>query len=149
MSFPPGPFEGRGYYHWKLPMPRALVSSPTARQPVQAICVQVLMDAAERLAAEKPQELNHARVFAIIGFPDVFSSEVCIFFDPQYLASFCARDRADERWTRKLGEGLVSRLGLSLPTGFEERGFDTLSRDDTFEPPYVEEGETWLIGEPE
>lgn len=147
LSFPAAPFEGHGYYHWKLPMPRALVSSPMARRPVQATCAQVLIDAAARLANEKPRGLEHARVFAIIGFPDLFHSEVCVFFDLDDLAAFCARDSDDDRWTLKPSDSLVRRLGLSLPRGFEEQGFDTFNRDNTFDPPFIEEGETWLIGE--
>lgn len=128
-------------------MPRALVSSPTARRPVQATCSQVLIDAAARLANEKPPGLTHARVFAIIAYPDLFNSEVCVFFDPDYLASFCVRDSHDERWTPKSNDSLAGRLGLSLPSGFEEQGFDTFSRDDTFDPPRIDDGEVWLVGE--
>lgn len=91
--------------------------------------------------------MEHARIFAIIGFPDMFSSEVCIFFDPNYLAAFCARHRDDERWTRKSSDSLVGRLGLRLPPGFEEQGFDTFTCDATFNPPYIALGETWLVGE--
>jgi Protein of unknown function (DUF3916) len=128
-------------------MARALVSPPAVRAPVQAACIQVLINAAERLASKKPPGLEHARVFAIVGFPDLFRSEICIFFDPDYQASFHARDSADERWTLKPNDSLIRRFSLSLPSDFEERGFDTFYRDDTFDPPHIEEGETWLIGE--
>lgn len=114
---------------------------------MQATCTQVLIDAAERLTNKKPRGLEHARVFAIIGFPNLFNSEVCVFFDPDYFASFQARDSNDERWTPKPSDSLIRRLGLRLPSGFEEQGFNAFTRDDTFDPPYIEEGETWLIGE--
>ena len=147
LNFPKAPWEGRGYYNWKLPMPRALVSPPAARVPVQAACIHVLISAAERLASQKLPGLEHARVFAIVSLPDLFSSEICIFFDPDYQASFHTRDSADERWTLKPNDSPIRRFSLSLPSDFEEWGFDTFYRDDTFDPPYIEEGETWLIGE--
>ncbi|KQW80889.1 hypothetical protein ASC65_13030 [Brevundimonas sp. Root1279] len=53
----------------------------------------------------------------------------------------------DPRWTPKSGDSLVGRLGLNLPSGFQAQGFDTVYRDDMFDPTYGEEGETWLIGE--
>lgn len=146
-SFPVGPYEGRGYYHWKLPTSHYLVSAPTARLPVQATCAQILLDTAKRLAQEKPQGLKHTRVYAIIDFPNMFQSEVCVFFDPDCIAELTACNSDDYRWTRKSGGSLVDRLGLSLPVGFEELGFDTYSRDDSVDPPFIEEGEIWLIGE--
>jgi hypothetical protein len=77
----------------------------------------------------------------------MFSSEICVFFDPNYFASFCDRDTEEQRWSAISNTSRVDQLGLAIPQGFTARGFDTIYRDGTFDPPYVEAGETWLIGE--
>jgi hypothetical protein len=40
-------------------------------------------------------------------------------------------------------------VGLTVPSGFAVRSFNTVYRDDTSEPPYVQTGETRLISEGE
>ncbi len=108
---------------------------------------QALIDGAKRLAGLKPPGLSQTHVVVTVGFPDMFHSSICVFFDADALASFSDRDYEDEHWTAKPGASLVGGLGLTLPQGFIERGFDTYYRDDTLDPPWVEENETWLIGE--
>ena len=147
LVFPAGPYEGCGYFHWKIPVPRKLVSGPSARRPIQATCAQILIDGAKRLADIRPFGLGHVRVAAILGLPDMFSSEICVFVDPNYFVSFCDRDAEEQRWTAASDSHGLDQLGLTIPAGFTVRGFNTIDRDDTFDPPYVEIGETWLIGE--
>ena len=124
-----------------------LVSPPWARRPVQSACAQVLIDATKRLAQLKPRELRHARVVTVLGFPDMFPSEICIFFDPAYFASFCKRDTPEECWTAKPTSELTRQLPLTIPAGLAVLGFDTVYRDATIDPPHVETGQIWLIGE--
>ncbi len=145
LAFPDAPWEGRGYWNWKLPVHATLVRGESARRPVQAACAQVLIDTARRLAGEKPRALAQARVVAVLPWPDLFGGEVCVFFDPGYFAGFCERDGDYQRWTPRTDAGLVERLGLTVPADFTVRGFDTLDRDD--EPPFETLGEIWLIGE--
>lgn len=145
LTFPAAPWEGRGYWNWKLPVHAALVQGEHARPPVQTVCAQVLIDTARRLADQKPCDLAQARVVAALPWPDLFGGEICVFFDPEYFAAFRARDDDYQRWTPRTDAGLVERLGLTVPAGFAVRGFDTLHRDD--EPPFETVGETWLIGE--
>lgn len=77
----------------------------------------------------------------------MFASEVCVFFEPAYFDAFTRRDDPDDRWTpRPLGDSLVRRLGLTLPDAFIEQGFDSFSRDTTFNPPWIETNEVWMIG---
>ena len=142
------PAGQRDYWNWKIPMPRALVSAPGARLPVQKVCAQALVDAAWRLSQASSPEMAHARVVAIVSFPDMFASEVCAFLSEDYFNGFCERDDDDQRWApMPASNGLAARLGLRLPAGFQERGYWETCRDETADPPWITEGEVWLIGE--
>lgn len=140
------PYEGRGYFHWKLALPYALVSGPTARPALQSRAAQVLIDAARTLADRRPPGLAGARVAAIINLPDMFGSEVCVFFDEAYFRAFAPRDDEEQTWT-PVEASLARRWDLRLPPGFGERGFATELRDFDFGPPHVVRGEVWMIGE--
>ena len=149
LEFPPSAYPGSNYFHWKIPIGQGLVSGPTARSDFQAICAQVLIDASYCLAKRKPKGLEHTRVVTILGCPDLFDSEICVFFDPKYFASFTDRNFDDYRWSARSDAELVTRWSLDVPAEFAVRGFDTYERDDTFDPPSVTTGQTWLIGEVE
>ena len=140
------PYEGRGYFHWKIPVSYALVSGRSARLAIQTRCAQVLIDAAVALAARKPKDLRHTRVVAIINLPDLFASEVCVFFEEAYFEGFAPRDSEDQAWT-PMDDSLARRWGLQLPKGFGETGYRTVTRDTDYGSDRVEEGEVWMIGE--
>ncbi len=145
LVFPAAPWEGRGYHNWKIPVRSDIVRGPGARRPVQAACAQLLIDTAARLAAEKPTHLGETRVVAILGWPDLFASEICVFFDPAAYDAFRQRDDEWRRWTPRADQALVRHLALRVPAGFAVEGFDTLYRDD--DPPLEVTGQAWLIGE--
>lgn len=131
----------------KIPAESWLVSPPIVTAEVQRRCAQAVLYAAANLARVKPPEAATARTAAIVDYPNMFGSEVCVFFDPGYWEMFAARDEDDYRW-KPLPESysLAQRLGLTVPEGFVERGYHTWWRDDD-EPPQVFENETWIYHE--
>ncbi len=147
--FPTGPIrEDKGYDHYKIPVESWLVAPPIATDAVYARCANAILAAAVNLAKAKPERFQLARVAAIIGHPDMFGSEVCVFFDPQYWRTFAARDSEDDRWRALPAEcSLSARLGIAVPSGFIEQGYATWWRDDTFDPPYEVSNETWIYAE--
>jgi len=142
----PAEHAGLRHFKWKIPVLDRLVRPPTTTAAVQAECAQCLIDAAAHVAAAKPADLAQARVVAIIGMPDMFGSEVCVFFDEAYFQSFTDRTGGYQRWTLlPQGRSLVEEIGLRLPNGFVVQGFAEAIRDE--ETGETREGEVWLIGE--
>jgi len=140
------PYEGRGYFHWKLPVLSSIVEGPSAREAVQARVAQILIDAARNLVAKRPAGSSGAKVVAIVSLPDMFGSEVCVFFDPSYLANFMRRETGEEIWSPAI-ESLADRWKLSLGKGFKEVGFNYLRRDEDDDPVRIEAGQIWMVGE--
>jgi hypothetical protein len=137
---------GRRFMNWKIPVPDRLVRPPTTTAAIQAECAQCLIDAAAHVAAAKPADLAHARAVAIISLPDMFASELCVFFDAAYFRSFTERTADWQRWTPlPKGRSLAEEMGLSLPDDFVVRGFAEAIHDE--ETGETREGEVWLIGE--
>jgi len=91
--------EGPGYWNWKLPLLRHPIEGASARQAVQIGVAQLLVDTAHRLIARRPADLGDAKVVVVISLPDMFASEICVFFDEAYRASFVDRQGEEETWT--------------------------------------------------
>ncbi len=140
------PYEGRGYWHWKLPLLRHPLEGEGAREAVQAIVGQLLVDTAHRLVARRPSNLGFVKVVAIFDLPNMFGSEICMFFDEAYRAGFVDRQSDEETWTPARGS-LAARWGLRAGKGFDEIGFDYVRRDFDSEPPWLQTGQVWMIGE--
>ena len=66
-----------------------------------------------------------ARVTALITYPDMFSSELCIFFDSDYFDSFFDRQDEYQSLTPLNKElSLINKLYLKLPQAFQAIGFE-------------------------
>jgi Protein of unknown function (DUF3916) len=149
----PEPLANRGYISEKIAVHRSLVRAG-ASDRTKARCAQALINAAAELTRIKPSRAANSRVAAVISMPDMFSSEVCVFFDEAYFDVFTSRSNfAGENpvqsvWTPVPPHlSLARRLSLTVPVGFSELGFQTHDEDRTFSPPWIEDGEVWMIGE--
>ncbi len=142
----PVEFADMDSMNWKIGVGSDLVRPPTTTPELQAQCAQCLIDAAAHMARAKPPEFADARVVAIIPLPDMFGSEVRVFFDEGYFEYFTDRDTDDQRWTPlPENRSVIAEMGLRLPDGFAVIGFAETIDDEDEEG--IREGEVWLIGE--
>jgi hypothetical protein len=74
----------------------------------------------------------------------MFGSELCVFFDHDYLLSFF--DRNDE-WERLETRSSPVPFGLALPTGFEATGYNFMSSEDGSGEPFDYCAQWWSIRE--
>ncbi len=133
--------EGGDYLNWKIPVLDRLVDPPTARREWQVEAVAGLLLAAGHYMAAKPaSEQGRSWVAVLITLPNLWFSELAIFFDPMSYEPFTLADEA-------LGHrSLCGELGIALPPGLVEVGrqLSWASDDETGEAV----GECWTIGEP-
>ncbi|MEM9506849.1 MAG: DUF3916 domain-containing protein [Cyanobacteria bacterium P01_E01_bin.35] len=87
----PSDVKNSEYWNWKIPVLDILVNPPKTTRKIQARCLNSLIQAANYLIEARPLELSFARVTLLITYPGMFSSEICIFFDPNYFDSFFNR----------------------------------------------------------
>ena len=119
-----------------------------------------LISAAARVVENRPAHAPASQVAALICWPDLWPSEVCVFFDRKYAQRF--QDTPTET-TREIYEGgwhetgpaqtdLLRELDLSSPPGFGAAG--RMVRHFTEADPrypddedYLYENEHWVIAE--
>lgn len=112
---------GTQYWNWKIPVNWALVEGRYSTRDMRRECAQLLIDACSALISAKPAWAKEARVTCCICWPDMFTSEVCIYFDEGYYRSKMG-DAAGERRTRISGRSLAAEWGLVLPGNVAEVG---------------------------
>ena len=126
-----GDFRRDAYCNWKLPVNRGLVEGRHARDRMRICCARHLLNAAERLSRSKPDGAGHCRIVAMIGLPDMFGSEVCVYSDEEYFHYQTNPVTEQYRITERIeGRSLARRWGIRLPDGFRERGLRVHIPDD-------------------
>ncbi|MEM7590006.1 MAG: DUF3916 domain-containing protein [Cyanobacteria bacterium P01_A01_bin.83] len=128
--FPP---ENKNLKYWnrKIPVLDILVSPPKTTKKIQARCLNSLIQAANHLLDARPSKMTFAKVTVLITYPDMFGSEICIFFDPNYFDSFFDIESQDQSLCLLTGkQSLADQLGVNLPEIYEEVGFEFKSNDN-------------------
>ena len=141
----------RPFENAKLPVFEKAVSqrhgTPTFRRAVVARLLDQAASLAQRTAAQRipaqriPAQRIPARVAAIIDWPGLWLSELCVFHDADHAHSFDpairsleprpARTYWDGGWVeaRHPARDLLSDLKLTLPTGFTAHGTEIAEYD--------------------
>jgi len=114
---------------------RRMVAPPTPTHRMRSDYFAALLEVAQRLADRCPPEYAQLPLHVLVTWPDMFSSEVCLFVDPEYHREFFEmRGRADSHDRLdplEQGRGLARRLGVEIPAGMREAGYTrSIRRDD-------------------
>ncbi len=102
-----------------------------------------MLRAAEFLDAEKSKHLQEAQVTVLLTYPNMFDSELCIFFDEVYFEQFFIRNNAVLTLTPLVDKSLVKQLNIDLPKSFNETGFQCIINDEWDGESYQTVEEWW------
>lgn len=132
------------YVNWRIPVLDRLVDAPTARHEWQVQALESLLIAACHFVEAKPEtEKGRSWVAVLVGFPNMWSSEVTVFFDRDYYESFLA---VDEQMRH---HSLCKEMGLAVPAGMIEVGSMAIwEEEDEQGRVFQASEERWIIGEP-
>lgn len=132
------------YVNWKIPVLDRLVDVPTARHEWQAQALESLLIAARHFVEAKPEtEKGSSWVAVLVGFPNMWSSEVTVFFDRDHYKSFLG---VDEQMRRR---SICEEMGLTVPAGMIEAGSMAIwEEEDEQGRLFQASEERWTIGEP-
>ncbi len=140
----------RAFENAKLPVYQKAVSVRHGAPEFRRAVVVRLLDHAARLASRTP-----ARVAAIIDWPGLWASELCVFHDADCAAGFDPERRAREmRPARTVWDGgwveardpsgnLLADLNLTLPAGFAAQGTEFAEYDSA--TAVLTEREEWVV----
>jgi hypothetical protein len=139
----PAPWQGSNYWNSKAPVAQAWTNTLTdaaSRQPF----VHAYLDAVAALRVLRPTSLPQARVLAVITSPDLFGSELLVFYDTETYLDFIDRTGPLQTWTRLAAERHLLRE-LQLPEHEHVIGFAEQIND--VDDDYFHTREIWIIGD--
>ena len=116
--------HGEPCWNCKLPVLDRLVAPPQTRPQIQSRAAAALLRAADRLRESRPAGAHDALVTALVTWPDMFFSELCVFLDEDHLGWFFTRDESSGSLVPTSRPSLSRTLGFEVPAGFDERGYD-------------------------
>lgn len=137
---------GRPFHREFAPVDLHPAGSEPQLRALRKAVAQAHVDVATNLIAARPRQ-SQAKVAAVLYWPNIEWSHVCVFFDLDYFQSFETRDGAQQRWTLLPRSRSLSReLGLRAPARLRERGYHEWSLDPST-PATPHEGEVWILGD--
>jgi len=140
----PKPHRESDYWHLHLPVFRGLVDSTSTPFGVRRLCIQTLIARAHHLASIAPIREIQTRVVVAVSLPNLFDSQIIVFFGSKYFDTFFDRNTETQRWTQfPQNRSLVREWSIITPEGFSEHGF----LEEIDEEDYNHKGELWFIGQ--
>lgn len=138
----PKPHQDSVSWHLHLPVFHGLVDSSSTPSGVRRLCVQTLISRAQHLASIAPTSEIQTRVVAAVSLPNLFDSQIIVFFGSKYFDKFFNRNTETQRWTRlPQNRSLVQEWRIRIPAEFSERGY----LEEINEEAYNHKGELWFI----
>lgn len=139
----PQPHRGDDFWHLHLPIAQNFIDHPNTPFGLRRLCVQTLIDCAHSLASVAPTNLK-SRVVVAICLPELWRSQIIVFFGSDYYDSFFNRDSEEQKWTPLPDNRRLAReWNLRVPHGFSQRGYKEELRDTDFNF----DGEIWFMGQ--
>ena len=143
-AFPEEDWPGSGNWHLHVPVDQAFIDSQKTPHWVRRRCVQCLIDRSEHLRRLKPESDKPIRVVAYVTLPELWDSELIVFFGDEYFGTFFDRNSEGQTWTPlRESRSLEREWDLELPGGFQEKGYHERIRSED----YSHDGEVWFVGE--
>lgn len=137
----------RGCWHLHLPVSQSFIDSSQTPVEVRKLCMQTLIDRTKYLIDIKPELDVNTRVVALISLPELWESQIIVFFGEDYFSSFFDRDDEGQKWTLFPSDrSLLKELDLTAPAGLLEKGYLEIMYDED-DKDYKLISELWFIGE--
>ncbi|WP_417442060.1 DUF3916 domain-containing protein [Idiomarina sp.] len=111
------------YQNFKIWTLDRLIEGPKSKLEWKQEAIRQLLQVAENLIKAKPESENgKSGVAVLLCHPNLWSSEVTVFFDKEYLDSFIP--------TEPNGKSILSQNGVSIPNNFTEAGYIATWNDE-------------------
>lgn len=96
----------------------------------------------ERFLAQKPENITFCKVVALLSVPNLWCSQITIFYDEEYWSEFWNRTGPYQYWTQIPDDiSFVQKRNIKISLT-EQRYYEKLVDED-----YIYEGELWYYGE--
>lgn len=96
----------------------------------------------ELFLAQKPKDIPFCKIAAILSVPNLWCSEIIIFYDESYWSEFFIRTGSEQYWTQ-IPDNISFSKKRNIKTQLSEQGYYEKLIDEV----YIYENEIWVYGE--
>ena len=144
LTFPEEERPDCGYWHLHLPVAQAFIDSSNTPSSIRRLCMQTLIDRVDHLKNIKPESDRKSRVIACINLPNLWDSQIIVFYGDEYFSNFFTRDSPEQKWEElPSNRSMAKELNLTIPMDLTEKGYLEHIQDEDWES----HSEIWFIGE--
>jgi hypothetical protein len=133
-----------GYWHLHLPVSQIFIDSDKTPFRVRKVCAQELIARTIHLMNIKPKTNYKIRVMALVSLPQLWDSQIIVFFGDVHYNGFFNRDDEYQTW-KNLPEkrNIIKEWGLEVNENIRSIGFEETINDDGT----IYKNELWFFGE--
>lgn len=143
----PVEYSSEEYWHCHLPVAQSFIDSTHTPRSVRKLCIQAMIDRANFLAQHKHQTAINCRVICLVSLPDLWASEIIIFFTQDYFEKFFNRNSPWQKWILLNDRDITKEYNLIIPNSFQVKGYKHEGYDEDNPKFLTYTGEIWAIGE--
>ena len=114
------------YWNYKIPIDESLLF--VNKRLTKRILKEFIL---KTQALYKASSYDDAILTLVIANPNLFSSELCIFFDNEYFANFTQRDNEYQKWEPSK-KGVLEVFNIEVSSELKVLNFDEIINDDDF-----------------
>lgn len=130
------------YEHFHVPSSMFIQSPRTSRKIKTAFCKRWL-EITEEFMEQKPAALPFCKVVALIDVPDLWSSQIIIFYRQDYYNTFWTRTGPEQTWVELDTQARSFIKQRNIMTALSEKGYREILCDDE----HLEQSTLWFYGE--
>lgn len=128
------------YEHFHVPSDAFIQSKKTSNRNKKRFCEKWLATA-ETWSKQRADSLASCRVVAMLAIPNLWDSELILFYDEATAFAFFHRNSKEERWIPIHKESLVKRMGIA--TNLPELGIKCVYGEEDLKESNV----LWFYGD--
>lgn len=137
------PFENTDadYEVFKVPSDMFIEHNCTSGKIKTQFCRKWL-ETTEQFISQKPANITFCKVVALLSIPNLWCSQITIFYDEKYWSEFWSRAGPYQYWTQ-IPNNISFIQKRNIKTSLTERGYYEKLVDED----YIYNGELWYYGE--
>ena len=144
LIFPEEEIPNCGYWHYHLPVAQSFIDSKNTPKSIRKLCIQTLVNRAEYLKSIKPKSKINIRIVVCISLPNLWDSQLIIFYGEKYFSKFFKRNSPEQTWTKiNKSTSLIKYLNIKVQSDTDEKGYLQEIKEEDLDIV----NELWFLGE--
>ena len=118
------------------------IDMPKTSSKIKTAFCKAWIRKTEEILKAKPESLEFCKVVCMLDIPNLYSSQIIVFYDQEYYESFWGRHDSYQEWS-KLPDSKSLMRDRNIVTDLKEVGFKEIIRDED----YTCVSDLWFYGE--